>query len=226
MLHINADQRKHQSSSSLAFVWEIHRGPVNSPHKWPVTRKMFPFDDVITFYISNKSTYLCAVTEYLINTALIFPSVLLKVSLQKAAWQRSTMETFFTFLAIYGVHYWWPLDSANKSGIQRSTVIQTIDVSIYSVSLLKKQTNCGQFEMAWRRYTVILLNAHATFTAIENVTASGTGSPFVEGNMKCHSDQTKPGKNLDADINTLRAGQNGRPFSDDICKWIFLNGNV
>ena len=23
-------------------------GPVNSPYKWPVTRKMFPFDDVIT----------------------------------------------------------------------------------------------------------------------------------------------------------------------------------
>ena len=39
--------RKHQSSSSLAFVWGIHRSPVNSPHKWPVTRKMFPFDDVI-----------------------------------------------------------------------------------------------------------------------------------------------------------------------------------
>ena len=42
-----ADQRKHQSSASLAFVWGIHRSPVNSPHKWPVTRKMFPFDDVI-----------------------------------------------------------------------------------------------------------------------------------------------------------------------------------
>ena len=42
-----ADQRKHQSSVSLAFVWGIHQGPVNSPHKWPVTRKMFPFDDVI-----------------------------------------------------------------------------------------------------------------------------------------------------------------------------------
>ena len=40
-------QRNHQSSASLAFVWGIHRGPVNSPHKWPVTRKMFPFDDVI-----------------------------------------------------------------------------------------------------------------------------------------------------------------------------------
>ena len=42
-----ADQRKHQSSVSLAFVWGIHRWPVNSPHKGPVTRKMFPFDDVI-----------------------------------------------------------------------------------------------------------------------------------------------------------------------------------
>ena len=42
-----ADQRKHQSSASLAFVRGIHRSPVNSPHKSPVTRKMFPFDDVI-----------------------------------------------------------------------------------------------------------------------------------------------------------------------------------
>ena len=44
-----ADQRKHQSSASLAFVLGIHRWPVNSPHKGPVTRKMFPFDDVINF---------------------------------------------------------------------------------------------------------------------------------------------------------------------------------
>ena len=41
-----AGQRKHQISASLAFVRGIHRWPVNSPHKWPVTRKMFPFDDV------------------------------------------------------------------------------------------------------------------------------------------------------------------------------------
>ena len=47
IVYSDADQRKHQSSASLAFVWGIHRGPVNSPHKWPVTQKMFPFDDVI-----------------------------------------------------------------------------------------------------------------------------------------------------------------------------------
>ena len=54
-VYSDADQRKHQSSASLAFVREIHRKPVNSPHKWPVnsphkwsvTRKMIPFDDVI-----------------------------------------------------------------------------------------------------------------------------------------------------------------------------------
>ena len=44
------DQRKHQSSASLAFVWGIHRWPINIPHKRPVTRKMFWFDDVIVLY--------------------------------------------------------------------------------------------------------------------------------------------------------------------------------
>ena len=42
-----ADQRKDQSSASLAFVRGIHRWLVNSPHKGPGMRKMFPFDDVI-----------------------------------------------------------------------------------------------------------------------------------------------------------------------------------
>ena len=41
------DHRKHQSSTSLAFVLGIHLWPLNSPHKGPVTRKMYPFDDVI-----------------------------------------------------------------------------------------------------------------------------------------------------------------------------------
>ena len=46
-VYSDADQRKHQSSASLALVRGIHLGPVNSPHKWPVTQKMFPFDDLI-----------------------------------------------------------------------------------------------------------------------------------------------------------------------------------
>ena len=42
-----ADQRQYQSSASPAFLRGIHRWPMNSPHKGPVTRKMFPFDGVI-----------------------------------------------------------------------------------------------------------------------------------------------------------------------------------
>ena len=47
IVYSGVNQRKHHSSASQAFVRKIHRGPVNFPHKWPVTRKMFPFDDVI-----------------------------------------------------------------------------------------------------------------------------------------------------------------------------------
>ena len=46
-VYSGADQWKHQSSASLAFVRGIRRWPVNFPHKWPVTRKVFLFDDVI-----------------------------------------------------------------------------------------------------------------------------------------------------------------------------------
>ena len=61
------DQRKHKRSVSLAYVGGIHRSSsvierlearrwliteqqVHSPHKWPITRKMFPLEDVIISY--------------------------------------------------------------------------------------------------------------------------------------------------------------------------------
>ena len=66
-VYSDADQRKHQSSASLAFVWGIHRGPVNSPHKWPVTRRMFPFDDAIVSMhriSANRSSHSPVVLRY------------------------------------------------------------------------------------------------------------------------------------------------------------------
>ena len=39
-VYSGADQRKHQSSASLAFLRGIHRWPMNSPHKGAVTRKI------------------------------------------------------------------------------------------------------------------------------------------------------------------------------------------
>ena len=50
-----ADQRKHQSSASLAFVRGIHQWPGNSPHKGPLTQKMYPFDNVIICFEYKSS---------------------------------------------------------------------------------------------------------------------------------------------------------------------------
>ena len=40
-VYSGADQRKHQTSASLALVRGFHRWPLNSPHNGPVTRKCF-----------------------------------------------------------------------------------------------------------------------------------------------------------------------------------------
>ena len=50
-----AHQSKQQSSTSLAFVWEIHQWPVVSHHKGSVTRKMFPFN----LFVSLQSNFWC-----------------------------------------------------------------------------------------------------------------------------------------------------------------------
>ena len=54
---LGTDQRRHQSSASLAFVREFTRGPVNSTHKGPATRKMSPFDDVIIISYTRQWPY-------------------------------------------------------------------------------------------------------------------------------------------------------------------------
>ena len=75
-VYLRADQRKHQSSASLTFVRGIHRWPLNFPHKGPVMRKMFPFDEVImhkwkgSFSRKNQTPSLDARTMALAVTIL------------------------------------------------------------------------------------------------------------------------------------------------------------
>ena len=83
----DADQRKHQSSASLAFVRGIPRGPVNSPHKWPITRKMFSFDDVIM----NQ-------TEFCINCVYV------GISWEQIHFQRLTAKQRTGICILY---LWW-----------------------------------------------------------------------------------------------------------------------
>ena len=51
-------RRRSKKTSKLRVTMRgIHRGPVNSPHRWPVTRKMFPFDDVIMCLTDPRLSY-------------------------------------------------------------------------------------------------------------------------------------------------------------------------
>ena len=66
-VYSSADQRKHQSSASLAFVREFHRWPVNVSHKGSVTREMFPFDDVNMIWKAaaySQHTYVRVLNDY------------------------------------------------------------------------------------------------------------------------------------------------------------------
>ena len=87
-VYSGADQSKHQSSASLAFVWGIHRPPVNSPHKWPVTRKMFPFDDVIMYTAVLLSSLLKHKLDYCEITVMI-------------------TDKFFFVIITVGIHDHW-----------------------------------------------------------------------------------------------------------------------
>ena len=89
-VYSSANQRKHQSSASLAFVRGFHQWPVKYPHRWPVTRKMFPFDDVIVDNVTHSlhSVSGCIIGNWLITSCLTFVYVL---ELIKYHWPERTM---------------------------------------------------------------------------------------------------------------------------------------
>ena len=94
------DQRKHQSSASLVFVMAIHRWPVNSPQKGPVTRKMLPFDDV-TGSDNGLSPGRC---QTIIWTN---PGILLHFRLRPNAFENVVCEISFHTVALKAHFAWW-----------------------------------------------------------------------------------------------------------------------
>ena len=122
-VYSGTDQRILQSSASLAFVRGIHRGPVNSPHKWPVTRKMFPFDDVIMYYLILLSpisrTFGCMLAPF--NAILVSP----RVEYIWAWWSKIYINanTILVLTKPYLIHY----NEVNKS---RKSRCRCVDVAL------------------------------------------------------------------------------------------------
>ena len=101
IVYSGVNQRKHQSSASLAFVREIHRGPVNFPHKWPVTRKMFPFDDVIMF--SHEHDIIYFPNQYMLH----FPCFVLFTTLRPRQDGRHFTDDIFICIFLNEKEWIW-----------------------------------------------------------------------------------------------------------------------
>ena len=116
IVYSDADQRKHQSSASMAFVRGIHRGQVNSPHKWPVTRKMFPFDDVIMFLVYaliwamdsldlgpvvvESFSMSQPVHENGLTIPLLMPNILRQINFLRAKFCRGSISIYLHFMSL------------------------------------------------------------------------------------------------------------------------------
>ena len=136
-VYSDADQRKHQSSASLAFVWGIHRGPVNSPHKWTVTRKMCPFDDVIMWGAFKGWTVISS--KLVISTA---------VAQTHNSWWYHGMETISALLTLCEGNP--PVDSAHKGP----------EIRNFNSSILLTYTSCWNawwFEKRWHQCDFIVM---------------------------------------------------------------------
>ena len=105
------DQRKHQSSASLALVRRIHRWPANSPHKEPVTRKMLQFDDVIMFICNWETTGVCTdfdsytLWTYYAKQRLLYLTLFslipyqVKITMRVSLWKQIDISASHSFLS-------------------------------------------------------------------------------------------------------------------------------
>ena len=131
-VYSGADQRKHQSSASLAFVRGIHWWPMNSLHKGPVTRKMFPFDDVIMnllipgYSVSSEGSGKSTLNPYEMKTDLLHSK------------HTGYIKPYYTCLTI-----------------TRSILWITIELQILhlSITMLRMYMNrCEKFQVMYQRF--------------------------------------------------------------------------
>ena len=106
-VYSDADQRKHRSSASLAFVRGIHRGPVNSPHKWPVTRKMVPVDDVI---MNNERMLHITNNHWLLGQSCDCPIASDVTRKIMGKWNNDTLSLFLIMTGLMNWYFLKPLE--------------------------------------------------------------------------------------------------------------------
>ena len=104
-------RKSKKTSAALVFVWGIHRWPVNSPHKGPVTRKMFPYDDVIMLWIrmTSQTLWQSSYQKMVVNVATNYntESRFSSVIIENRHWiYHRLLSCKFWSLIIIGNKYW------------------------------------------------------------------------------------------------------------------------
>ena len=124
-VHSGSDQRKHRSSASLAFVQGIDQWPVNSPHKWPATWKMFPFDDVIMKNYTSLPTY--------VQNIFVWQQSSLVKSSRQTSWQTHTHIHKHTLWNITSLSWMIISNKQNRIINEQNTTIQLNSIVLRKV---------------------------------------------------------------------------------------------
>ena len=139
------DQRKYQSYASVAFVRGIHRSPVDSPHKGPVTRKMFPFDDVLVICYMNRTDDTVTLLKWFIYHAMYIQSIVymqlywFRFRLTVVSWWRHDIEAIPARRPLCeGTGHQWSLLTKNTNA--------KLWYFLYYQKLLNKHWSCRWFE--------------------------------------------------------------------------------
>ena len=131
-----AHRRKHQTSALLAFVRGNHRRPVNSPHKGPVTRKMFPFDDVIMIQVDEFDTKYSKPARPVIKRGIDYVLYPIPLSLNSMyVWHvsisRFNQTVFFFFME--GINLSWQDTWIQEKWNKNITFLSVLTLTAYDI---------------------------------------------------------------------------------------------
>ena len=135
-----ADQRKHQSSALIAFVQGIHRWPLNTPHKGPVTWKIFPFDDVIIATLHRNTNHVHNVWGILPQMFIHIAKTLGSISVRHRS---NTFASDRYQMCMTTIH----LHKQSEDALQKNRSMQQVLVWLYqikrSISFIANQLDIG-----------------------------------------------------------------------------------
>ena len=145
-----SDQRKHQSSVSLAFVRGIHRSSVYSTQNGPETRKMFPFDDAIITLKREPCAY---------------------------SWWRHQMETLSALLAICAGIHRPPVNSPHKGQWRGALMFSLICVWING---WVNNREAGDLRRYRAHYDVTVMFPEIWYATLNNIYVRIIYIPFLQ----------------------------------------------